>query len=46
LIESFPEFNWEFEAKSMSSKNKKTQYLLKSTLKTMFPKDGKKPRIF
>jgi hypothetical protein len=36
----YPEFNWTSNLKSKTSQGKKTQYLLKSMFKAMFPREG------
>ena len=41
LTAAYPEFNWGFNLKSKTPYYKKTQSLLKSMLKKMFPQDGK-----
>jgi hypothetical protein len=40
---AYPEHQWEFSRKSMGSYYKKSQYLLKVCLKTLFPQEGEFP---
>lgn len=41
LILAYPEVNWQFNNKSINVQSKKTQAILKSMLKDLFPQEGK-----